>query len=356
MKRFVVIAVVAAMLPAVAAAEQTAAERARTQERIRTHEAERARSVERTQQTERIERTLKLGGRGELELTNLAGDILITRGGGNDVRIEAIKTARGRNDEDARQMLSLVEVVFAERGNRGEAKVSYPRSGAPRDGRSVVIHRNVNVSVTFNVSAPENTEISVRTLSGNVRVSNIKGELSLSSMSGNVVVQDAPRLASAASTSGNVEILNTKSETPIEATTVSGNILLRQVTAPSVQLESVSGSVRMTELQTPRLDVQSVAGTVEFNSPIQKNGRYDLQSHAGNVQVIVMGNVGFEFDANTFNGTVRLDMGSNDLKVEQPTRAGARGGRQRSQRGVFGDGSALIDITTFSGNVTISRR
>lgn len=363
MKKLVaVIAVIAAMLPAVAAAEQSAAER-RAQERMRAQEAARAREAQRSRneaahQTERIERTLKLGGSGELDLTNLAGDIVITRGGGNEIRIEAIKTARGRNDQEAREMLSLVEVTFAERGNRGEAKVSYPRPGGFRDGRSVVIHRNVNVSVAFNVSAPENTEISVKTLSGNVRVTSIKGELSLTSMSGDVVVQDTPRITSAKSTSGNVEIVNTKSEVPLEATTISGDVILRQVSAPSVQLESVSGSVRMIDVETGRLEAQSVTGTIDMNGRLQKNGRYDLQSHAGNVQVMLTGNVGFEFDANTFNGSVQLDMntGSKDLKIEPASRASARGGRQRSQRGVYGDGSALLDITTFSGNVVIGRR
>jgi hypothetical protein len=38
--------------------------------------------------------------------------------------------------------------------------------------------------------------------------------------------------------------------------------------------------------------------------------------------------------------------------------AGRRGpgGRPRSIRGVYGDGSALLDITTFSGNVVIRRK
>ena len=49
-------------------------------------------------------------------LANVSGDIVVTRGGGNEVSVEIIKTARGRTDDDARELLQLVQVEVVERG------------------------------------------------------------------------------------------------------------------------------------------------------------------------------------------------------------------------------------------------
>ena len=90
MKRAIaVIAAIAVLLPATALAQTrhrvvvagtvTNAQQARR--------AEQGRRDYREEQTEKISRTLKIGNGGELDLSNLAGDITITRGGGNSVQI-----------------------------------------------------------------------------------------------------------------------------------------------------------------------------------------------------------------------------------------------------------------------------
>lgn len=359
------IALAATALPAAAAGQETtstARERARAQQermreaqqRVREEQRQRARELQRTaqdrnypsRQEERVSRTLKLGARGELTITNLSGDIVITRRGGGDVQIEAVKTARGRTDADAREMLPLVQVDISERAGRGEARVSY--SGHREPGT----RRNANVTVDFTVSAPENTRIMVKTLSGDITVSDIKGELSLITTSGDVTVSNAERVTAARSTSGDVQVSSTTSENAIELTTVSGTVMARQVRAPRLQLETVSGKVIMQDVDTPRLDAQSITGDVEFTSHLAKNGRYDFNSHGGTVRIVVLGDTGFEFDANSFSGSVRSEV---TLKEESGSSGNGRMGR-RSLRGVFGDGSALVDVTTFSGSVILTRK
>ena len=84
------------------------------------------RSDERETQTERITRSVNIGPSGELDLSNVAGDIVITRAGGTTLLIEAVKTARGATAEEAREMLALVPVESTERGTRVEARTRYP--------------------------------------------------------------------------------------------------------------------------------------------------------------------------------------------------------------------------------------
>ena len=68
------------------------------------------RDTDRATESERITRTFKLGANGDIDIGNIAGDITIIRGGGNDVVIEAIKTSRARTAEEAKAVLPLVEV------------------------------------------------------------------------------------------------------------------------------------------------------------------------------------------------------------------------------------------------------
>lgn len=297
-------------------------------------------------QEERISRTLKIGGRGELTISNLAGDIVITRRGGDEVQIEAVKIARARTDAEAREMLSLVTVGFTERSGRGEVRTTYPHE------RGDHARRSANVSVNFTVSAPENTRIVVKTLSGNVTASDIKGELSLVTTSGNVTITNAGRISEARSTSGHVEVTSVTTENALELTSISGNVIARQVRAPRMELETVSGSVIIEDVDVPRIDAQSIAGAIEFSGRLARNGRYDFNSHAGNVRLTVVGDTGFEFDANSFSGTVRSDI---TLKDESSSEGRGRAGR-RSLQGIFGDGSALVDVTTFSGSVILTRK
>ena len=133
---------------------------------------------------------------------------------------------------------------------------------------------------------------------------------------------------------------------------MSGNVTLRQVSAPRLQATSISGNVLVADVTAPRVEAQSTSGDVEFTSRFAKGGRYDFQSHSGTIRIVVMGGSGFEIEATTFSGTIQADPSLN-LKNDEEL-PGRR--RQRSLRAVHGDGSALIDATTFSGRVVVTKK
>src|SRR4051812_7813893 len=56
----------------------------------------RDRDQDREEQVERTTRVIKLGAEGTLTLGNIAGDIAVTRGGGSDITLDIVMTARGR--------------------------------------------------------------------------------------------------------------------------------------------------------------------------------------------------------------------------------------------------------------------
>jgi hypothetical protein len=301
----------------------------------------------REEQTDRQTRTLKLGPNGELSVSNISGDIVVTRAGGGDATVEIVKTARARTSEEAREVIGLVQVVVTERDGRAEVKTVYPHDDERRRNN----RRNVNVSVAYTIAAPAGTRLTIASVSGSIRVTDIKGDLTLNTVSGGVRIAGAGRIASAKSVSGDVEIIDTQIDGAVEARSVSGSVVLRKVTARRVELGSVSGGVIIQDVQSERVEAQSVSGNVEFSGALARNGRYELTSHSGDVRIAVASNTGFEIEANSFSGSVR-----SDLPLSMPGRDLSDRGRRRTLRGVYGDGSAVLDVTTFSGSIVISKR
>ena len=299
----------------------------------------------REEQTDRQTKTVKIGTDGELSLSNISGDIVVTRGNGGDATIEIVKTARARTADEARELLGLVNVTVTERTGRAEVRTGYPQGDEMRRGN----RRNVNVSVNYTVTAPAGTRLTVNSISGSIRVSDIKGDVSANSISGTVRVANGGRIAAAKSVSGDVEIVDTQTDGAIEVQSISGGVTLRKVSARRIDVGSVSGTVTVQDTQCDRVEAHSVSGTVEFGGTLAKGGRYELNSHSGDVRVILAGATGFELEANSFSGSIHSDL---PLKIQ----GNDDRGRRRSLQGVFGDGSAVLSVTTFSGSVTISRK
>jgi hypothetical protein len=162
----------------------------------------RDRSDSRNEQTERTTKTVHIGSDGSLDLANIAGDITVTRGGGSDATVEIVKTARGRDANDTRDLLSIVTVDVNERNGRAEIKAHYPSGDEQRrNGR-----RNLNVSIAYNVSAPANARVSIESISGNIKVTDIKGDVNANTISGDVKIAGASHISGAKSISGSIEV------------------------------------------------------------------------------------------------------------------------------------------------------
>lgn len=303
----------------------------------------RDRNDNREQQTERTTKTFRLGAAGTLTLGNIAGDVTVSRGTGADTVVEIVKTAHGRDSADARELLQLVTVDATERPDRVEVKTRYPGGDEMKRNN----RRNMNVEVAYNVTAPAGIHLAVETISGNVTVNGIKGEVTASSVSGDVRVSGGARVGSAKSVSGSIEITDAQVDGVLEASSVSGDVRLRRVTAKRIQSGSVSGNLELEEIQSDRVTASTTSGTIVFGGTLAKNGRYELKGFSGDVRVRLSGGTGFELDASTFSGQIRSD----DFPI---TARGRMSGRHLT--GTWGDGSAILDLQTFSGSITVAKR
>jgi hypothetical protein len=352
MRTILTVTLLAALAAPAAAQSDRSAERERQRAREAAAEARRERDQRQErgdsrEQVERTTRTLKVGASGELVLGNVAGDISVTRGGGNDVSVEIVKTARGRTDDDARELLQLVQVEVIERSGRAEVRARYPEGEEMRRNN----RRNINVSVAYNVTAPAGIRLRAHSISGSISVREIKGDVTAESVSGTVRVSNGGRISSAKSISGTVEINDTDIDGSFNASSVSGGVVLRRVKARILEIGSISGNVLLEDVDSQQLEAQSVSGNVSFGGPVARSGRYELSSHSGNVTVTLGGSSGFEVAATSFSGSFRSDFNFST----DPGDPG-RGRRRQSIRGVYGDGSAVLELTTFSGSIVIAKK
>jgi DUF4097 and DUF4098 domain-containing protein YvlB len=325
-------------------AQRQAAEAAR-REAQRAREAERRRRDEvrrGTEYTDKLSKTLRLGKTGTFDLQNVSGDVVVTGGGGNEVRIEAIKRVRHPNESEARALLQAIDVRMEERNGNVEVRTDYPR-------------RNWSGGVDFTVSLPRDANVILRSVSGDLRVSSLNGDLRAETISGDLVATAVKRIRLAKTISGDLEITDTDGD-EVTAQTISGTLMARGIKARSVDLQSVSGDMRITDVASDRTFVRSITGSIDFSGQLARNGRYDFQSHSGDVRVTPLGSPGFSIEASTFSGDLRSDY---PLTLQgNPPNAGSnyRGRNGRTVRATFGDGGAVLTLQSFSGNITVVKR
>lgn len=284
---------------------------------------------------DRQTRTLAIGETGSLELKNVSGDITCIAGSGATASVEIVRESRGRTDADARLGLSEVQAVVEHQADRATVSAVYPNNRRPSP---------YSVSIRYIVAVPAGTRVTASSVSGGVTVRNIKGDVIVTSVSGDIEIAGAARLSGAKSVSGNVTILDAASSGTLSAGAVSGDIRMDRVKAARLDAESVSGSVVATGIAAGGTHLKSVSGDITFGGTMIPGGRYEFQSHSGDVHVTREGDTGMDLQLSSFSGSFHTEPAVNI----------------NNSRGTFrsriGDGSAIVAARTFSGDVTIIAR
>jgi DUF4097 and DUF4098 domain-containing protein YvlB len=292
--------------------------------------------------TETITRTFKVGPSGSIEIFNLAGPIVVAGGPGDTIVVTAIKRARAGDDDEAKAQLAAIDVEAVETGGRVEVRTVV---------RGKV--KQLRTWVDYSVTVPYDTSVSARALAGDVKVVKVNGDVQLESTSGSVEARGTPRLTRVKTLSGDVLIADAAAAGALLASTVSGRLVAKGVKAQSIELTTISGDLLLVNAATERAQVRTVSGTLEFAGTLARSGRYEFNSHAGDVRLKLGKTTGFELTAKTFSGEFRSDLA---LTMDESRGSGQGphpGPRRRDVRGVFGDGSALIVVKTFSGSIVV---
>jgi DUF4097 and DUF4098 domain-containing protein YvlB len=287
---------------------------------------------------ETISKTFKVGQGGSLDMSNLSGDIVVIGVSGDQMTIVATKRARGN---EAKQALSDIDIAMRQTADRVEVRTEFGR-------------RDSEAEVDYKVEMPADASLIVRTISGDIHVSNVHGDVQVDSTSGDVQASGTPRLTHLATVSGDVQMDDAGTPDTFTGGTVSGDFVAKELKARAVEITTVSGDVTLTNITCERAQIKTVNGSVGYTGPLAKGGRYELNSHSGDVNLWLVGDAGFELTAKTFNGDVRADV---PITMTQTPHGGGIPGMPGNHeiRGTFGDGSALVVVRTFSGDVVVAK-
>ena len=250
--------------------------------------------------SEAFSQTVRLLPGGTFDVFSGAGNVTVIGGDGREARIEAIKRVRDTVAGRARTAINQVRIDVAERGGNVEVRTIQPRGPS-------------RVTVEYTITVPGNTNLILRSTSGNLHVQNLAGD-------------------------------------ELSANTTSGRITLRGLTSRMLDLHTVMGDMVLHDIEARRAFVQSTSGNVEYAGRLVPTGRYQLQTHKGNIRLVPSGEPGFDLEARTFSGDLRTDF---VLKMLSPL-AGRQGRRPlKMLRGTVGNADAQVTALTFSGNVLI---
>jgi len=304
---------------------------------------------------EKFEKTVSLPATGEVSLENISGDIKVTTWNKEEVKISATKVSQADTMERAKENADLVQIKVNKVGNRVVITTEYPKNMGLRG-------RSINVSVDYNLTIPDRAsmransvsgdvdarriggEAELKTVSGDVVAQGIGGEAELSSVSGDVTARDAEKGLDCHSVSGDVKITSVKGGAKIKS--VSGDVSLTGCQG-DVEAESVSGDVELRDIAGARsVKAKSVSGDIDYIGTIESGGRYNMEGHSGDITFSVPENSSFELEVETFSGEIDTDFAISIIGKQE----------KGHLSGKVGEGGAWVELSTFSGDITIKSR
>lgn len=233
---------------------------------------------------ERFEETRPLAAGSSLTLRNTNGKVTIEVWDRDEVRIVADKRVKSRNSEYAREAMAAlrIEVSDGAGGLRIETEM-------PREAEGVwswLSGRDVNASVSYQLTVPRRVDLDVTTVNGKLAVEGAHGTLKLRSTNGSVSIVDAGGTLDARTTNGGIDATLTEvtAGENLVLTTTNGGIdvalpagvgfdLSARTTNGSIQTDfpvTVQGSLRRTRLEGPinggggRLELRTTNGGVRL--------------------------------------------------------------------------------------------
>ncbi|MFN2182916.1 MAG: DUF4097 family beta strand repeat-containing protein [Anaerolineae bacterium] len=228
-----------------------------------------------------IDRTYDVGLAPQLTIDSFAGSIVVRAGEGSQIRVMATRHAPSASD------LESVEVDIQ-----------------PREGGFAVVTRNprllMNAWVRLELVVPVGTSFDVRTSSGGVELSGLRGGGKAETSSGRVTARNMIGTVSLHTSSGGMSVYGFEGDLQVhvssgsievdsmdgnlDAHTSSGGIDVRGAQG-WVQLETSSGTIDYQGVPVGDCRFKTGSGSIELRLPPDLDAQVDLHTNSGSVKV-----------------------------------------------------------------------
>ena len=293
-----------------------------------------------------FQRELQVSGPVSLDVTTGSGNITVTTGSSGQVHISAHIRVNHWLDSDAESRVRQLEQNPPIEQNGNTIRIGHIENSELKR----------NISISYELVVPVETQVRANTGSGNVRVEGTRNELEADSGSGSLDIRRIGASVRAKTGSGDVTIDDVHGSARVH--TGSGSIHAERVSA-GFDGETGSGGIQLRATGPGAVRAETGSGNVELHGV---SGSLNAQSGSGDVEA--EGNPEGPWVAHTGSGSVRLRLpqqaafdleahtGSGHINANHPlTMQGAAG--KHDLRGKVRGGGVPVEVHTGSGNIDI---
>jgi DUF4097 and DUF4098 domain-containing protein YvlB len=293
-----------------------------------------------------FERALQVNGPVHLDLTTGSGDVEVRTGNSSQVQITGRIRATEWFSGNAEEKIKRIEANPPIQQSGNDIRIGHIDDPELRH----------NISISYEVVVPAETDLRVQSGSGDQRVQGIRGPLEVSSGSGGLKISAIGDRVHAETGSGDIDIDRVKGNVhaktgsgsidandiagAFEADSGSGRITLQQTAPGSVRVDTGSGGM---ELHGVRGSLEAKAGSGTIQADGSPTGAWSLHTGSGEVKLKLPSNAAFDLDAHTSSGSISID---------QPLTVQGSVGR-KEVRGRVGGGGVPVEVETGSGDIQI---
>jgi hypothetical protein len=273
------------------------------------------RAPEHPQRAPQTDRNVPVTRGSRLIVNNMAGEIVIKTWDRDSLRVQARHSARITIDVSTEGNV----VTIKSRGAGSSPAVDYEIT-AP-------VWLPVKASGThayIGIEGAQN-EVSAETVSGDVVVKGGSGFVTAKSIQGEVIVEDAKGRI-------NVSTVN-------EGITITGSV-------GEISADSTNGDITMNKVDAKSVDAGTVNGTIRYEGTFSSGGQFRFATHNGNIILVIPETSNATFTVRTYNGEFNSNL---------PTKAVGEVRRGRRATYILGNGSAEVELESFSGSVRLRK-
>jgi DUF4097 and DUF4098 domain-containing protein YvlB len=260
---------------------------------------------------------------GTVEISNVAGSVEVQGWSRKQVEV----TGELGSDVD--------ELVFERDGSDILIKVKVPSHHGRRTASELII------------KIPQASALEINTVSADIEVNDVEGEQELESVSGDIETDAHAEDIDVSSVSGDVVIVGDNKPMRTRLNSVSGDIEADSLSG-EIEAETVSGDVEIVNGSFQRAAAHSVNGEIVFHAQLLDDGRLDIETINGEVDIKFDGDVSARFDIETFNGEIRNCFGPESERTSRYTPG-------RELMFEEGSGSGRVTIQTLNGDIRLCK-
>jgi DUF4097 and DUF4098 domain-containing protein YvlB len=294
-----------------------------------------------------FERTLQVNGHVDLQVETGSGSIEVHRGGSNQVHVVGhISANEWFGDGNAQERVKKLENNPPIQQSGNDIRIGHIDDPELKH----------NISISYEITAPESTHLRSSSGSGSQTISDIAGPVEANTGSGNLKFSSIGAGVRAHTGSGSIELQGANGSVyartgsgSINATNVaggfdgetgSGHLSLEQSASGSVHAETGSGGL---ELRHVKGSLQAHAGSGNVRVEGEATGEWMVRTGSGSVELRLPNNASFDLDAHTGSGSINL---SHPVMVQ-----GSIG--RKDVKGKVGGGGVPVEVQTGSGSIRI---